>query len=770
MIIYNVITAICLGLLIIQGLYMIINAFGKKRPDRIAFIRGFKNGKCALIYITAIPLYLIGHIYSGKDMLDAFFLAVNKIVNLVVLKYDITSIEQLMKDNYFYYITIYLAFITVGLNAVLFALSFTTQQCWCFIGWLKRALTPNERLIIFGNNKASVDIYKSDKSRNKHIVDNLSAKEMEALYQEDIYYSSCKLPDERIDWIFKSIERTGKKHKVIVNTECDDKSIRICRKLINAMNEFDGDKDTLFLKINIYVFGDPKYQAIYDDIVASGYGCIKYVNKYQIVAMDFISKYPLALFMDERQLDYNTALVKDDVEINVAFVGFGKTNRQILLTSVANNQFLKKGKGEPELKKVNYYIYDRDNAKNDKNLNHSYYRYKDECAGLNEDEYLPIPTLPANEEYFQMDINDGEFYHHLKELFTRSKNDVNFLIIGYGTDLENIDLAQKLVEKRQDWGLDNLIIFVKARAYLKEETLLNEDRCYFIGNERAVVYDVEKIISDDIEKMAKMRNEVYDLEYAITNEGLIPTEESVKANEADSISRWHKQKTEQERESSIYACLSIRSKLNLMGLDYIKGDSKDKDALSEEEYLRIYAKGDEIDLKTYAYVNANGKPIINYTLDFKDTLRKTLAIHEHQRWNSFMISKGTVPSNLYQIYADHNGRKFTNGKSYRERRHGNLTTFEGLVEFRRLLANRKEIIMKKKQMIAQQEKIDIKEVVIDERAEIEASLENEAYKKFLNMPSRYEQEFDVIKYDYQLLDDAFWLLNKNGYKIIQKRG
>ena len=135
-----------------------------------------------------------------------------------------------------------------------------------------------------------------------------------------------------------------------------------------------------------------------------------------------------------------------------------------------------------------------------------------------------------------------------------------------------------------------------------------------------------------------------------------------------------------------------------------------------------------------------------------------------------MISKGTVPSNLYQIYADHNGRKFTNGKSYRERRHGNLTTFEGLVEFRRLLANRKEIIMKKKQMIARQEKIDIKEVVIDERAEIEASLENEAYKKFLNMPSRYEQEFDVIKYDYQLLDDAFWLLNKNGYKIIQKRG
>jgi hypothetical protein len=71
-----------------------------------------------------------------------------------------------------------------------------------------------------------------------------------------------------------------------------------------------------------------------------------------------------------------------------------------------------------------------------------------------------------------------------------------------------------------------------------------------------------------------------------------------------------------------------------------------------------------------------------------------------------------------------NGKyKYTNGKNYAVRRHGNLTTFDGLVEFRKLISAR------------------------DGCSEIET---------------------DVIKYDYQLLDDAHWLLDKNGYKIVKK--
>ena len=49
-------------------------------------------------------------------------------------------------------------------------------------------------------------------------------------------------------------------------------------------------------------------------------GCVTYINKYQKIAMDFIDKYPLTLFMDCKQIDYETSLVKDDVDINVTLI------------------------------------------------------------------------------------------------------------------------------------------------------------------------------------------------------------------------------------------------------------------------------------------------------------------------------------------------------------------------------------------------------------------------------------------------------------------
>ena len=99
-----------------------------------------------------------------------------------------------------------------------------------------------------------------------------------------------------------------------------------------------------------------------------------------------------------------------------------------------------------------------------------------------------------------------------------------------------------------------------------------------------------------------------------------------------------------------------------------------------------------------------------------------------------MISKGFIPATIDEIVNERvvkNGNlRPTNGKYYPLRRHGNLTTFDGLVTFRKLVAER-----------------DLKQG--------ETLLEAEAKK-------------DVIKYDYQLLDDAYWLLEKTGHTIIEK--
>ncbi len=162
-----------------------------------------------------------------------------------------------------------------------------------------------------------------------------------------------------------------------------------------------------------------------------------------------------------------------------------------------------------------------------------------------------------------------------------------------------------------------------------------------------------------------------------------------------------------------------------MGLDYCIESVNELPGLTEKEYLDIYAVGDSVDTSTYN-LTVNGKKVVNYTLDFIPSKRTNLAIQEHQRWNSFMISKGIIPANKYQILTEkmeRNGKlRYTNGKNYGMRRHGNLTTFDGLVAFRKMLAER---------------------------------------------DNGSEADYDVIKYDYQLLDDAYWLLNSCGYKIVK---
>ncbi len=812
-VVVTVVTLVCLGALALEALGFIISCAVKKRPERIAFIRGFKMGNCALIFITAIPLYWVGHVYSGQNIINGFFTAINKIINLVVLKYDSSTIEKLMDDNLLYKVTIYICFIFVGINAVLFTLSFTGQQLWNFFGWLGRRLSSRDHLVIFGNNENSRAIYESDdKKRAKCVVSELSKEEQLSLYQRHIYYSSTKSLDKQISHFINDASRSKKSSYVaVINTENDEKNIELCRIFITAIKQkakklqeqrdkkeaelkrkqekrakkqgeeqpVKQDKEQsekkkkegkeeaiLFEKIRVYVFGDPRYQTIYDDIVSDSLGCIHYQNKYQKIAMDFIDKYPLAFFMDEAQIDYETSLVKKGIDVNMIMIGFGKTSQQIFLTSVANNQFLRRPliklddgtevedkEAEPMLKRVDYYIFDKHQAENNKNLNHSYYRFKNECEGGSIKEYLPLPVRPADEHFAKHDVNDNEFYNKIKSIVDRNPKDANFVVISFSSDLENIDMAQKLIEKRREWGKEDLIIFVKARHFHKEDTLISEKNCYFIGYENDVVYNIEKILGDDIYKMAKMRNQIYDIEYYITKKNKNPSTEDVEAVKKACETKWYREMLQMLRESSLYCCLSLRSKLNLMGLDYKKltGDKeKDKDALTYEEYINTYAYNCKPP-KVIEGVAVENKPIVDYSEEMELHNRRTyLAIHEHQRWNSFMISKGLIPSTLDQIFKEKRNGEYTNGKRYDARRHGNITTFGGLVGFRRLVAYRENALAL-------------------ESEELKKSLlENASYEDIIANPQPNELTYDVIRYDYQLLDDAFWLLSENGFKIVRK--
>ena len=737
-IVIKIITALCFLTLSVEVLRGIVNIAFKGRMQRIRFLRGFKKGRFAIIYAAALPLYCLGHIYEGQNIIKAFFNAVPKLIELVVLKYDFGDIEALMNDDLFYAVTVYFCFIMAGLNVVLVTVSFINQRVWEFWQGVKIRYCLKDRLLIFGSNPQNVDIYKSDKSRTKAIIDKISDDDRSSFYLKEISdipdWSDKEAAEEifrerRIVSALKKLKTVAAKSGgeaetvVIINTESDERNMRICRMITEKISaQTEAEKEKTFRTVKVFVFGDLKYQGIYEDIESDGFGCISFVNKYQKIASDFIERYPLAYFMDEKQVDYNTSLIKKDVNINFFMLSFDKVGRQIFLTSVSNNQFLTEGENGPELKKVKYFIFDKDNVQKDKNLNHGYYRYRNEItddADCDAEAYLELPSLPAEEIGCLFDVNDERFYKELKK-YVEDENDANFVLINFGTDLENIDMAQKLVEKRREWG-KNLVIFVRIHKCTKEQEALEAEGCIFIGDESEIVYNIDRILSDKIRRIALMRNEDYDLEYALSNPDVKITDEFIAGKKYESFKKWHTEMNRFVRESNVYAALSIKAKLNLMGLDYCELDANDEPALTEDEYMAVYAHGD---LPEYiGETPAGGRRLIAYSLDFADSRRRNMAILEHYRWNSYLISKGFIPATREQILSERENNKFTNGKNYALRRHGNLTTFDGLVEFRRLIAARDGVSEAKK---------------------------------------------DVIKYDYQILDDLHYFLTQGGYKIIQK--
>lgn len=728
MIYYNLVSLICLGLLFVEAFIILMNILFRSRAERIDFFRGFKRGMYALIFVIAVPLYYIGHLHAGSDYVKAFFESISNIVYLVVLKYDVSSISSLMDKSYIYSVAIYSCFALVAVHALFLTVSLTGQYLWEYLQKIRMYVLPKGRLIIYGLNDGNKKLYRADKVRCKIIVDDIPKENEDKLYKEKISYLSVTDGDSVLKKYVKRAVHSKKEYILVINTESDEKNILSCRKLLEVISSLKkSELEGLFKRLGIYVFGNPKYEAIYEDIISGGCGCIHYVNKYQKIAMDFIDRYPFSRFMDERYIDYETALIRKNADINVMLVGFGNVNRQIFLTSIANNQFLTEGENDPELKLVKYHIFDKTASENDKNLNHGYYRYKHECRDINRDEYLPLPSLPGEEIFYRMDINDFAFYDSIYAVAKKNPLSVNFVVISFGTDLENIDLAEKLLKKREEWKLDNLIIFVKSSELRRTDTMVEEERCYFIGNDEDAVYNIDNIILDKIQLMARRRNEVYDLEYEIGARGLTnPDESFIRKCKDISEKKWH-MKSHFERDSSLYSCLSLRLKLNLLGLDYVDANSEGE-GISYGEYIEIYAGSDAPDVDKQA-LSVDGKPKVCYTLDFPKSKRRNLAVHEHQRWNSFMLSRGMIPATLDEIRNETvtlpSGRvKFTNGKSYKTRKHGNLTTFDGLVTFRKIIAQR------------------------DKKSELDA---------------------DVIKYDYQLLDEAYWLITASGYKIVKIR-
>ena len=631
------------------------------------------------------------------------------------------------------------------------------------------------QVMLIGSNDENRLLYQSAEDPKSCFIFCETPAELDRLRAEG-YRCMLRAAEEALeDQILRILRRPSSRCVIIINTHDEEKNLSLCRRASDCLADFlrsdrkeherlaadlkagdreeherlaadlkAGDREAaekllenerrltdMLHRLTILVYGDANYETIYQEMEERSLGILRYANVYRRVAEDFVLHHPLTESLCGPKRDWLTkgACVAADVDFNVILVGFGETNRELLLCSVATNQLISFNPGGiPSLKVPTYHIFDHSEKVADKNLNHTLLRYIDSFRGALErgeleGEYFPLPDDPAVLRFQTIDINDFSFYEEIRRICRLNPRSVNRLVIAFGSDLENLDLARKLAAKKREWQQDNLQIFVKVRKSRNAELSDSPDTadCVPFGNEKETVFSLKAVLRDELEEMAFRRNLMYLLESLRKSDN--PMIRSDADAEVHATYIWYTME-QNKRLSNRYGILSLRLKLHLMGLDYQPAGGSGNILRDNEAYFALYAEGDRPMLAKAAGAEKKEKDIYAYDTLYPEEryrlglVRKNLAVQEHYRWNAFMICAGFVPAPISDILAG-------NIKDYTLRTHGNLTDFEGLFAYRKRLAEEKGI------------------------SELEA---------------------DVINWDYQLMDDAWWFLNESGYEIVLREG
>ena len=747
------------------------------KSDKLEYLKNYKKGQFAIIYVIAIPLYFFGYlrsaeIASGKDVLRQFLNSVDAAFGLVKLDFGMNDIVGAMSDK-FYYATVLICYIITALNVLLFSASLLWQRIKNLCKKIRACFSDNLYIVVGCNDNDILLLGSLKKSGDKKARGILLAKPDAAmrdkLYLSGMCYSTfdcvngsgaelCKKIKSLLGFRYACGRGMKKNVTVVINTEDDERNLLYVKALSELLQTEIRDtnyKKLLDVPVNAakglvmaYSFCRVENQAAFNELIEGSRGHIVLLNRYEQIAFDFVEKYPLTRYMTEEQVDYNKGLIKSYVDLNVCLVGFGPTARQLFLKMVSDSQYFTEIDGKIVHKKVHYYVYDKSEAYKDKNLNQTYFRYSlefyreykeykknTESAGVREGsdgwDYLPLPDYPADDWYnpecngelskddahfkahfCEFDINSYDFYDGLKSVVGKN-NSYTYIIVAFGEDLENIDLAKKITARLEMWGKSrDTRVFVKVRSDALADQQTQDSGIIKFGSTGSV-YDLNKIADGKIRKLAYLKS----FTYTRSDEG----DEASRRSKA--VKKWMGSSREQ-RAGNFYCCLNLKTKLNLLGFDYVeKTDSGKMDAL-KEFHEKYYGTTGSDEIKNLRFMFASvDKDKNDYKYDtgvFRDgSVRTLLAMQEHQRWNANYICNGVIPSKKSDI--DGKG----GGKDMKERLiHYNLTTFEGLDEYRVKAAG-------------------------------QAAAED-----------KYKEE--VRQYDYRIMDFADLILSDAGYKIVRK--
>ena len=354
---------------------------------------------------------------------------------------------------------------------------------------------------------------------------------------------------------------------------------------------------------------------------------VEFYSYHRILANKFVYNHPLF------EVHKNKIIKK----VEYVLIGFGQTNRQILKHLIVNNQM--------SFDAIKYKIYSNDIHKTKGHFLHpvNAIRYKFE----DKTEFFELPKIieDINQINYELcDVTSIDFLTSLDNHEFCNDKSTQF-IVSIGDDVQNIEVAHSLSKYlHQNNANKNSKIFVHTMdSTLNINQVFQDSFIESFGN-KIDILTYSNVVDEKMNTLSKIVHE---------------TTMNTSWNELGFY----------EKDSSHYKALSIRTQLNLLGLDFCS-----LPGISEEEYLKIY------DNKNHLPLWQKNEVIYDTKRYFTISNRNLLAQLEHSRWNAYMILNGWVPmkkSQLFHNIKNHKGKSsFT--KSILAKQHICITSFKGL--------------------------------------------------------------------------------------------
>jgi hypothetical protein len=470
----------------------------------------------------------------------------------------------------------------------------------------------------------------------------MASKEVKTVYAFKPGVVSFDLQNQDI----KNLLSSKQKDITIVSLLTKDQDVLA---LVEQLNTFYKANPNSTLKAYI-LFDQQDHLLVYESFNRQ-HTLVQFFSYHQIIAQQLMLDHPLTSILPESLIDFNKATLKPS-KIGYHLVGFDFTNQEIYKHLFITNQFppahskfLGKDLISYETKPIHYFIYD---DKGQEFLN----SFSLQIPKNLKKEYLPYPPLSATTSFVNTKLVGNQIIDHIHQGKSNTF-DYQIFIIALGDDVLNLTMLQKvkdLITQQRLHMTTKIFVQIKNKEFVAGSSLFKESYIVPFGF-GDYAFSLRQIVNPIFNKIAKRIHETYDVN---TPFEALPTK---------------------LKESLLYEAISLRFKLNLMGLDM----AIDHKGITQEDFYKRYDSEGIYNSKKQHLKAKNDADLQSYKQLVAKKKRNLLARQEHLRWSAYQLVQGITPLSIPELLES---RNYIDSKNKKDAR---LTSFEALFDLHEVL-------------------------------------------------------------------------------------